>query len=229
MFVSLILFMGYQTMAQVGESKNQSSIAYQKVITDRATKIVKSLALTDSAKSVKVISLIASQYQQLNALYETRKSALKQVENTKEFSKIVKDSLANVTLASSEIALRQLHKDYLQGLKKELSKKQVEQIKDGMTYSVFPNTYKAYQEMLPTLTNKQKKQLFNYLYEARERAMDAESSEKKHAWFGKYKGRINNYLSKEGIDMKQASTAWEQRIKAAQEAKNVNDSQTKNK
>ncbi len=33
------------------------------------------------------------------------------------------------------------------------------------------------------------------LWEAREHAIDGGSSEEKHAWFGKYKGRIiNNYL-----------------------------------
>jgi len=43
--------------------------------------------------------------------------------------------------------------------------------------------------------------------------MDAESSDKKHAWFGKYKGRINNYLSNEGINMKEVSLAWEKKIR----------------
>jgi hypothetical protein len=43
--------------------------------------------------------------------------------------------------------------------------------------------------------------------------MDAESSDKKHAVFGKYKGRINNYLSAEGYDLKKATEEWQQRIK----------------
>jgi len=46
-----------------------------------------------------------------------------------------------------------------------------------------------------------------------EKAMDAESADKKHAVFGKYKGRINNYLSAAGIDMKKEEAAWQQRIK----------------
>jgi hypothetical protein len=46
--------------------------------------------------------------------------------------------------------------------------------------------------------------------------MDAESSEKKHAWFGKYKGKINNYLSAEGYDMKKEGIAWKERIAAQQ-------------
>ena len=34
--------------------------------------------------------------------------------------------------------------------------------------------------------------------------MDAGSSDEKHAWFGKYKGKINNYLAAAGYNMKQA-------------------------
>jgi Spy/CpxP family protein refolding chaperone len=74
-------------------------------------------------------------------------------------------------------------------------------------------TYTAYQDMLLNLTEEQKKQILAWLTEAREKAMDAESADKKHAVFGKYKGRINNYLSAAGIDMKKEEAAWQQRIK----------------
>jgi hypothetical protein len=52
------------------------------------------------------------------------------------------------------------------------------------------------------------------LLEAREHAMDGGSSEEKHAIFGKYKGRINNFLSAQGIDLKAA----EKELAARQEA-----------
>jgi hypothetical protein len=68
--------------------------------------------------------------------------------------------------------------------------------------------------MLPGLTEQQKAQILVWLTEAREHAMDAESSEKKHAWFGKYKGRINNYLSAAGYDMKKAGEDWQKRREA---------------
>ncbi|HNZ81766.1 MAG TPA: DUF3826 domain-containing protein, partial [Bacteroidales bacterium] len=38
----------------------------------------------------------------------------------------------------------------------------------------------------------------------------------KHAWFGKYKGRINNYLSKRGYNLTKEREAWNERIKASQ-------------
>jgi hypothetical protein len=63
-------------------------------------------------------------------------------------------------------------------------------------------TYTAYQQQYPNLTEPQKAYILAQLIEAREHAMDAGSSKKKHAWFGKYKGRINNYLSAQGISAK---------------------------
>jgi hypothetical protein len=91
-----------------------------------------------------------------------------------------------------------------------------------MTYNVLPITYNGYMQMLPNLTEEQKIQIMAWLVEAREKAMDAESSEKKHGWFGKYKGKINNYLSAAGINMKQAGEEWQKRLKAEQEAKKAN-------
>jgi Protein of unknown function (DUF3826) len=109
--------------------------------------------------------------------------------------------------------LQTLHHSFISGLQQLLSPEQVDLVKDGMTYRVFPITYAAYQDMLPTLTEVQKAKIYDWLKEARELAMDAESSDKKHAVFGKYKGRINNYLSAEGYDLKRATEEWQQRIK----------------
>lgn len=105
----------------------------------------------------------------------------------------------------------QLHQQFIALLKKDLSETQLGKVKDGMTYRILPITYTAYQEMIPTLTNEQKEKIYSWLMEARELAMDAESSEKKHAVFGKYKGRINNYLSSVGYDLKKEGDEWEKR------------------
>ena len=94
-----------------------------------------------------------------------------------------------------------------------MTKAQIEQVKDGMTYRVFPITLAAYEDMLPSLTQEQKLKIYEWLKEARELAMDEGSSNKKHAVFGKYKGRINNYLSAQGYDMKKESRDWEERVR----------------
>ena len=156
--------------------------------------------------------MVAQQYRDLNTIHEGLKTAKKEViEPTEENTKQLENE--------ANVKLDQLHTQYLAKLNKELSTAQIEQIKDGMTYGVLPITYRGYQEMLPDLTEVQKTQILAWLTEAREHAMDAESSEKKHAWFGKYKGKINNYLSAQGIDMKKAGQEWEKRIKDAQLSK----------
>ena len=95
-----------------------------------------------------------------------------------------------------------------------LDAKQIDAVKDGMTYGVVMVTYKATVDMIPTLKEEEKAQIMAWLVEAREFAMDAENSNKKHAAFGKYKGRINNYLSKRGYDLVKERKAWYERIKA---------------
>lgn len=83
-----------------------------------------------------------------------------------------------------------------------------------MTYGVLKVTYDSHLDMIPTLKDEEKAQIMAWLVEARELAMDAENSNKKHAAFGKYKGRINNYLTGRGYDLKKEREAWYERIKA---------------
>ena len=75
-------------------------------------------------------------------------------------------------------------------------------------------TYQAHIDMIPTLTAEEKQQIMLWLKEARELALDAESSKKKHEVFGKYKGRINNYLTQRGYDLKKEREAWYKRMEA---------------
>jgi hypothetical protein len=68
--------------------------------------------------------------------------------------------------------------------------------------------------MIPSLKEEEKAQILLWLKEARELAVDAESSKKKHEVFGKYKGRINNYLAKRGYDLTKEREEWYKRVKA---------------
>lgn len=170
----------------------------------RAEKIVAALQLTNAAQESRVSDLVARQYADLAAVHATRDAA---VTAAKQATGATKDSIAAASAAArdtAEAAQTKLHAAFLAALAAELTPAQIEQIKDGMTYGVAPNTFRVYQQMLPSLTPEQKEQIHAWLLEAREHAMTAGSAEEKHAWFGKYKGRINNYLSKAGYDMKAA-------------------------
>lgn len=199
-------------------STKQTPEAYKEVIAKRADKIVAALGSTDVVFNKKVSAIVADQYISLGRIHDTRNEKIKEIK-TKDTVLTADDKAAIEKLtADADKQLEKLHTEYLAKLSKLCTPEQVEGIKNGMTYNVLNVTYTAYQEMLPNLTEEQKKQILDWLTEAREHAMDAESSDKKHAWFGKYKGRINNYLAKAGVDMKQAEKEWQQRIREKKEA-----------
>ncbi|AGA77206.1 DUF3826 domain-containing protein [Echinicola vietnamensis] len=186
---------------------------YVKVTNERADKILENMDIADPQKADKVSDIIAKQYRNLSLIHDERDSqidaAKEMYDGKKEEKKIKKaEKRANKAMAK-------LHKKYLAQLSAELTDKQVEAVKDGMTYNVAPNTFKVYQEMIPDLNQAQQDKIWDWLVEARERAMDAGSSHAKHAWFGKYKGKINNYLSDLGYDLKQAEKEMFERKKAA--------------
>ena len=214
----LCTFNGF-AQEQTGNA-SQAQDSYTKTINARAEKIVSTLNITDPIKASKVQSIIANQYRNLNELHTDRDEAIKKVKAANG-EKSLTDS--NVKQVQSESAgkIEKLHKQYIQQLSAELSEEQVIKVKDGMTYNVVNLTYNGYLDMLPNLTVEQKRQIRAWLEEAREYAMDAETSEKKHAWFGKYKGRINNYLSAAGYDLKKEGEAWQKRIKEREEKKNT--------
>ncbi len=190
-------------------AESASSLApldeYASVAAGRAAKIVASLSLGDAAHVERVTRIVADQYVKLHAIHEARDARLAAIKSSDEA-----DPAAVRRLVADETAARlyPLHAEYLARLSVELTPAQVEQVKDGMTYGVLPNTWRAYQEMLPDLTDEQRRQIHAWLIEARELAMDGSTAEEKHGWFGKYKGRITNYLTAAGYDLKAAEKVW---------------------
>lgn len=169
---------------------------------DRAGKIVAKLELTDTAQATRLTEFIARHYEQLGLVHDLRDTALKLAKENPDQTAAERQRADAQQIATGRLAA--LHFAFIARLTAELTPAQVEAIKDGMTYGVAPNTFRVYQQMLPDLTPEQRTQIHAWLLEAREHAMQAGSSDEKHGWFGKYKGRINNYLSKAGYNMKDA-------------------------
>lgn len=215
-YVLLCLMLAFSSGFAQEKASPEQQAAYRKTITERAGKITSSLGIADAAKQERVTNIIRDQYNDLNEIYIVRDANLKALKVKYADDKTSLETEKGKEAQKTEAKLARLHKKYLDKLSGQLTEAQVEQVKNGMTYNVLPITYKAYQEQILTLTEEQKKQILVWLTEAREHAIDAESSEKKHGWFGKYKGRINNYLSAAGYDLKKEGAAWEERRKAAQ-------------
>jgi len=209
---SAMLFIAITSTAQSTQTEDPDA-AYTRVLNQRAAKIVTSLAIDDSAAANKVQAIIVQQYRDLNAAHDGEKAKIKELkekagEGNKPDENVVKD-----IAAATDKRVKQLHDSYLAKLSGLLTAEQVDKVKDGMTYGVLQVTYTAYENMIPTLTDGQKSKIYEWLKEARELAMDEGSSEDKHRVFGKYKGRINNYLSSEGYDLKKEEKAWQERLR----------------
>ena len=205
---------GFSAFSQEIKSVDDKEASYTKTINTRAEKIVATLEIPDAAKTTRLTKIIADQYRALNEIHNARDEQAKRIKEKSEAKEIIESELKKLDDCTTE-KLDALHQTYLSTLSKELNEAQVTQVKDGMTYNVLPITYKAFLEMIPTLKDAQKARIMAWLVEAREHAMDAESSEKKHWWFGKYKGRINNYLAAEGFDLKKEGEEWRKRMEAS--------------
>jgi hypothetical protein len=192
-------------------AQNESLSDYQKVIRQRSEKIVATLGLQDPSIQIQVRDIISAQYQSLSKIHDEKNAQQAAIKTQEDVTKTRIDSEIKKLEEETNFKLEKRHDEYLSKLSSLLTPQQVELVKDGMTYNVTSITYHAYLDMLPQLTAKQKEQIIKWLREAREQAMDAESSEKKHWWFGKYKGRINNYLATQGYDLKKAGEEWEKR------------------
>lgn len=193
-------------------NNTQREIDYKKVVTERAAKIVNTLDLSDSGVFNKVVDQIAGHYIRINSIHDQSKECIAAQKIQSVSNEEMAEAVKNLEKKKSDKLLQQHHK-FVAHLKENLTEARLEKVKDGMTYKVFPITFAAYQDMLPGLTAEQKNKIYNWLKEARELAMDEGSSDDKHKVFGKYKGKINNYLSAAGYDMKKEGEEWQKRIK----------------
>ena len=173
---------------------------YVASIMSRAQKATDALGITWTPNGENVLNIIANRYFALNDIYAERDS-LKKTDKA-------------LSAAQCDSRLYRSHFGFDADLGIYLIPKDIVKVKDVMTYGVVDVTYKAYCDMIPTLTDEEKQQIMAWLVEARELAVDAESSNKKHETFNKYKGRINNYLSRRGYDIQKEREEWEKRVKA---------------
>jgi hypothetical protein len=188
-------------------SAEDKEAAYTKTIEKRTTDILALLDVKDEAKVKGLRHAIIAQYRFLRDWHETNDAKLKEL--TKKG-----DDAAKAEIEKIKIPLKAQHEKFIGELAGGLTPEQVEKVKNYIIKDKLPVTYSAYCDMLPQLTEEQKARIYEILKQGREEAMDAGSSEEKTLIFGRYKGKVNIYLSGLGINMKQAEKEWQVRIKA---------------
>ena len=180
--------LGFSSIAaETNSTPEQAEAKYTAAIEGRTADILKILALADAGKSAKVHDVVMAQYRALKAWHE---------ENDPKLKAAKADTNAVAPIRAS---LKVQHEKFLSALAENLSPEQIEQVKDKLTYGKVQFTFNGYLSAYPDLAEEQKLKILELLKAAREEAMDGGSAEEKTAVFQKCKGKINNYLSKQGI------------------------------
>ncbi|MCY1721970.1 DUF3826 domain-containing protein [Prolixibacteraceae bacterium Z1-6] len=209
----LLIFSVGTSVLSCAQDKQEAPLdEYTKVITGRADEIVDAIEFAGEEEKTQVRDIIVEHYRFLNDAEEARNEDVAKIREEYADNKELRDAKIDLRKAEQELKVRDHHFAFCPQLKQIATEEQIDQIKDGLTYNVLNVTYVAMQEMVPSLTDEEKKQIYVWLLEAREHAIDGGSSKDKHGWFGKYKGRINNYLSARGYDLQKERENWEKRL-----------------
>lgn len=213
-FLSVMLLVAAIVTASAVELKSEGrDPQYVQTILGRSQKIVDQLDIEQAEAREAVLHIIANRYFELNDIYEERDAQLAAIKE-QGLTGEAKQQAQELAKYRCDSKLYRSHFAFPAALSLYLDEAQIVAVKDGMTFGVVKVTYDSHLDMIPSLSDEEKKQIRVWLEEARELAIDAESSRKKHEVFGKYKGRINNYLAKRGYDLKAEREAWYQRIEA---------------
>lgn len=130
-----------------------------------------------------------------------------------ELSKLDREIIANSAKPKS------VHDDLMNGLRKDLTEKQVEQVLDFYTIGKVAFTMKAYREIVPDMTAEEEKTILGNLEEAREIAVDFKSMKQISGIFEIYKTKNEQYLNSNGRSWRQLYSDY---VKALKSAKNKN-------
>jgi len=171
-------------------TNTQAEAAYTKTIEKRAADILTTLGLKEGSNRQKVHDILITHYRALKDWHDANDAALKRATGEQ--------------VQQIRASLKKLHDGFIAELSPVLSAEDIDKVKDKMTYNKVKVTFDSYCHNFPNLTEAQKEKVLGFLKQAREEAMDAGSSDEKSKIFRQYKGRINNYLAKEGYDSKQA-------------------------
>jgi hypothetical protein len=193
--ISIFTAMGQSSGSGTNQTPEQIEAKYTKAIEGRTADILNVLALDDQANAAKVHDTIINQYRALKAWHN---------ENDAKLKVSRKDTNA---VAAIHATLKTVHDNFLADLAINLTQEQIDQVKDKMTYGKVQFTFAGYRASYPGLSEENKQAILGMLKQAREEAMDGGSAEEKTAVFQRYKGKINNFLSKQGIHPEKPKSA----------------------
>lgn len=170
LIISLLLLSTWMSAGAVDLNKENRDPKYVESIVNRSQKIVDKLGLTDKQVAEDVRNIIANRYFELNDIYEIRDAKVKKVKES-GLTGEAKNEALKAAENEKDAALYRSHFAFPANLSLFLDEKQIEAVKDGMTYGVVKVTYDSHLDMIPTLKEKKKRKYTLGLVEAREFAL----------------------------------------------------------
>lgn len=176
----------------------------------KTAEIMDKLSLTNDSIRENIQIVITNRYLELREIHQNYDERNKKIEAMGLPKEKAADELERSYYQYNSDLYRSRF-GYIAWLSFYLNNEQVETIKDAMTYNLFQVRYNDFLDLLPNLTESDKNRVHHWLVEAREFSMDFETPRKMRQMFTKYRGRINNYLSSRGYDLRKATEDQEAR------------------
>ncbi|TYR37980.1 DUF3826 domain-containing protein [Sphingobacterium phlebotomi] len=178
-----------------------------------SSRIMQKFALSDEWQAEQVRNLLAFHYQKMDAIYAHKKKQTTEMDQA-SLGDAEKEKRAVKIWEESKSALDMQRDKLFKKLDPLLSDEQIELVKNEMTHNGFQKELTRFEELLPDLNEEEKVVIIEYLKEARENALNVQTNKERNQWFAKYRGRANNYLSKQGYDLRKATEDLEDRRKS---------------
>lgn len=181
-------------------------------VSTKAAEYVKALNLNDVAKSKRVETVVAIHMNNVKEWHNSHPSStvpagINPVTGTK-LSELDRQIIADSAMPET------VHKDLMEGLRKDLSPEQVEVILDKYTIGKVDFTMKGYKAIVPDLTTAEEAKILGFLKEAREMAVDYKNMKQISAIFEIYKTKSEQFLNSNGRNWRTLYNDFTKKIKA---------------
>jgi len=201
-FTAMTSLLSAQEVTQKADAENQT----------KAKEWVSSLTLNNPEKEARVTEVVALHLTQIRDWHNSHPFTMVPAGinplDGKPLSELFRQMIVDSSIPAS------VHKNLMDGLRKDLSEEQVAMILDKYTIGKVDFTMKGYEAIVPNFTETEAKVIRSLLEKAREQAVDYKSMKEISAIFEIYKTEAEKYLNNNGRNWRQMYSDYTKKIKA---------------
>jgi hypothetical protein len=201
-FTAITTLLKAQEVTQKADAENQA----------KAKEWVASLVLNNPEKEARVTDVVALHLTQIRDWHNSHPYTLVPAGvnplDGKPLSELFRQMIVDSSIPAS------VHKNLMEGLRKDLTEEQVAFVLDKYTISKVAFTMKGYEAIVPNFTETESKKIRSLLEQAREMAVDYKSMKEISAIFEIYKTEAEKYLNNNGRNWRQMYSDYVKKAKA---------------